>query len=309
MKCAYCSNEAKSTREHIISSSVLDLFPECFLTVDENRKKIYSADPVINDVCADCNNNKLSYIDNYAKGIVQKYFVQSYDADDNVEIDYDYVLLQKVLLKYAYNDLRSNHDDISYFDDDIIRFLLNQDDAAPKKRITILAGLAVNTSPVPDYMFGNLKLRWSKSPMLLANSIIINIDYETGQIFRREHLEVEKFEGLALSYIFRFGSGQFILLCWDKDCPNIETNLNIIQFQYPYEMLSKDSSIVTIARCTDEMTYHLFKLVDVNWGHGLSDEITMMRKLASNTFESGFKEMNAQWKKEEERIAKEHKRY
>lgn len=66
MKCAYCSNEAKSTREHIISSSVLDLFPECFLTVDENRKKIYSADPVINDVCADCNNNKLSYIDNYA---------------------------------------------------------------------------------------------------------------------------------------------------------------------------------------------------------------------------------------------------
>ena len=38
MKCAYCGEEAKGTREHIISSGILDLFPECDLTFDEYRK-------------------------------------------------------------------------------------------------------------------------------------------------------------------------------------------------------------------------------------------------------------------------------
>ena len=30
MKCAYCGKEARGTREHIISSAILDLFPECY---------------------------------------------------------------------------------------------------------------------------------------------------------------------------------------------------------------------------------------------------------------------------------------
>ena len=36
MKCAYCGREAKGTKEHIISSRILDLFPECYLTFDEH---------------------------------------------------------------------------------------------------------------------------------------------------------------------------------------------------------------------------------------------------------------------------------
>ena len=43
MICAYCKKEAKPTKEHIISSGILDLFPECFLTIDSNRGKIYPA--------------------------------------------------------------------------------------------------------------------------------------------------------------------------------------------------------------------------------------------------------------------------
>lgn len=67
MKCAYCGKEAKGTKEHIISCSVLDLFPECYLTLDETRGVVHQADPVVKDVCAKCNNEKLSYIDDYAK--------------------------------------------------------------------------------------------------------------------------------------------------------------------------------------------------------------------------------------------------
>lgn len=71
MKCAYCGKEAKGTKEHIISSGILGLSPECFMTIDGDRKKVYPSDPMVKDVCADCNNNKISYIDSYAKQLVQ----------------------------------------------------------------------------------------------------------------------------------------------------------------------------------------------------------------------------------------------
>lgn len=113
MKCAYCGREARGTKEHIISSGILDLFPECYLTFDEKRGVIHQGDPMIKDVCADCNNNKISYIDSYAKNFIGRYFVKSYGEDEQVKIEYDYTMIQKVLLKYAFNDLRSRRDDIS----------------------------------------------------------------------------------------------------------------------------------------------------------------------------------------------------
>ena len=67
MKCAYCGKEAKGTREHIISCAILDLFPECYITFDDARHTSHESDPMVKDVCADCNNNKISYIDSYAK--------------------------------------------------------------------------------------------------------------------------------------------------------------------------------------------------------------------------------------------------
>jgi hypothetical protein len=308
MKCAYCGKESKSTREHIISSGVLDIFPECFLTIDEKRKVIHMADPVVRDVCTECNNHKLSYIDSYAKQFIQQYFIQKYEPDDTIDLKYNYTLLQKMLLKYAFNDLRAQRDDITFFDREIINFLLNEEDTIPKSEVTILAGIAVNTSPVPDYMFGNLKLRWRKSPTLLSNSIVKHINYETGQIFLRDQMEIENFKGLTLSYIFRFHSGQFILLCWDKESPNVDENLAVIKLQYPYTMLDENSNSTSISRCTNETTYNLFHIVEVNWGHGIMDEITTMRRLASEHHNSTLDELNKLWQQEERRLADEHKR-
>ena len=67
MICAYCGKEAKGTKEHIISSGILGLFPECFATIDRERGVVHQGDPMVKDVCADCNNNRISYIDSYAK--------------------------------------------------------------------------------------------------------------------------------------------------------------------------------------------------------------------------------------------------
>lgn len=120
MKCAYCGKEAKGTREHIISCAVLDLFPECYITFDDARHTSHESDPMVKDVCADCNNNKISYIDSYAKDFISRYFRQKYNEDDCVEVEYDYVMIQKMLLKYAYNDLRSHKWDTSFFEQEII---------------------------------------------------------------------------------------------------------------------------------------------------------------------------------------------
>ena len=150
MSCAYCGERSDYTKEHIISSSVLDLFPECFATIDNARGKAYASDPVVKDVCSVCNNQKLSYIDNYAREFIEQYFVVDYSEDAILDFQYNYVLLQKVLLKYAFNDLRSHHGDTSFFTKDVREFLLNETLATPLSNVSILAGLAVNTSPVPD---------------------------------------------------------------------------------------------------------------------------------------------------------------
>ena len=309
MICAYCKKESKPTKEHIISSGILDLFPECFLTIDSNRGKIYPADPMVNDVCAVCNNQRISYIDSYAKNFISQYFLSKYGVDDTLNINFDYALIQKMLLKYAFNDMRSKRENTDFFDDDILHFLMNESETAPLKTVTVLAGLAVNNSPAPDFMFGNQKLQWCQSPIFFSNSIVDHINYETGQIHIREPREVETFEFLAISYLFRFNSVQFIILCWDKGITDeiLERNNTILKLQYPYAMLS-DSNTATLSRCTSETTYHLFNLIDVTWGQSMFDEITAMRNGAEPGTKAAFEEITKEWEIEERKLAEEHKR-
>ena len=113
--------------------------------------------------------------------------------------------------------------------------MLLVDDVDNKGNITLMAGLAVNTSPAPDFVFGNNKLRWGKSPLLLSNSIVMNLDYETGKITVRDHFEPESFRKLALSYLFRFNSLQVIMMCWEPtiSAEDLRSNTVVLGVQYP----------------------------------------------------------------------------
>lgn len=308
-KCAYCGKDTKGTKEHIISNGILDLFPECFLTIDETKKIVHEADPVIKDVCADCNNNKISYIDSYAKEMVEKYFLKKYDKDSKVEFEYDYALMQKVLLKYAYNDLRVHKKNIDFYDKSILSYLISEEDNVPKRNVIVLGGLAVNTSPVPDFLFGNQKLQWLRNPVLFANSIVMNLNYDTGEIMIRDPFEIEKFDDLKFSYIFRFNSGQFIILCFDNDIldERLEQIKIVLGVQYPYVVLDEENKKI-LSRCTSEMTYHRIGLVDVSWGQGLFDEISIMRELAAPESKNYYEKMTKKWEIYEKELAKEHKR-
>lgn len=306
MKCAYCGKETKGTKEHIISCGILDLFPECFLTFDDARGKIHLADPMVKDVCAECNNQKISYIDSYAKVFISRYFTQKYTEYDSVEIEYNYVMIQKMLLKYAYNDLRSHKEDYSFFDQEILDYLSDQDDNVPKDNITVLCGLAVNVSPVPDAMFGNQKLRWCKDPILYSNSVIQNIDYETGQIHYASDVPYERFPDLKVSYLFRFNSVQFLLMCWDRASEKIDENNAVLSYQYPYYRMSANETKAVLPICTDESNYHLFEHVHVKWDGFF--EVGCMRKIASGGKYVAKGLYEREWEKEEERIKNQHPR-
>lgn len=309
MKCVYCGKDKPGSREHIISSAVLDLFPECFATIDGERGRVYPSDPVIKDVCAECN-SKIAYIDSYAKAVIEEYFVQKYEKDSELQFKYDYTMLQKVCVKYAFNDCRSRGYDRSFFAQDIVQWLLNKEDDAPKRNITLMAGLAINTSPAPDFVFGNNKIRWGKDPLLFSNSIVMNVDYNTGQIFLRENPERESFTKEALSYIFRFNSLQIILMCWEPDISDeeLQTNNVVLGVQYSYTILD-DSGKSVLKRCTSESTYHIEKLIDTTWGQDVMDEISYMRGTFSDESQNYLKAVEQQWEKEEERIANEHPRH
>lgn len=300
MICAYCGKDAKGTKEHIISSSILELFPECFLTIDGDRKIIHQGDPMIKDVCADCNNEKLSYIDSYAKSFIENYFIKKYSKDDILNVEYIYPMIQKMCLKFAFNDLRSRKKDTSFFDKEIINFLINKSKTEALRNVTILAGLAVNTSPVPDCFFGNMKLRWSDSPMFCANSIIKNIDYNTGKITLQDKIEVQEFKKSALSYVFRFNSLQLLLICWDKDITDddLAKNKIILQYQYPYTILDSTGNS-EISRCTSEATYHHEKIIDVSWGQSIMDEISHMRGTFTKEYQKYLSTIESEWNKEE----------
>lgn len=309
MVCPYCGKEAKGTKEHIISNGVLGLFPECFMTIDEGRSKVYLADPMVNDVCAECNNNRITYIDAYAKQIIERYFVKKYEKDTSLQFEYDFSMLQKICLKYAFNDLRSRKKDYSFFDLKVRNYLLDQKDTVPHRNVAILAGLAINTSPAPDYMFGNHKIRWGDTPILCSNSIVENIDYHTGEITIRKDNPRQNLSDLVLSYVFRFNSLQMLLLCFDDGISEEQLTRNcvIVKYQYPYTLLDSSGSSL-LSRCTSELTYHHEKLIDVTWGQNLADEISYMRGTFTNTSQESLKAVNKEWQIIERKIAEEHPR-
>ncbi len=111
----------------------------------------------------------------------------------------------------------------------------------------------------------------------------------------RDEFEDQKLDKLVLSYIFRFHSGQFILLCWDKTIDDETLNKNnvLLNYQYPYTLLDNLNTAV-LSRCTSEVTYHHIYLIDVTWGQSMFDDITNMRNYADPEAKVAFDEMTRQ---------------
>jgi hypothetical protein len=105
--CAYCGEEGVLTKEHV--------FPDCFQKTFEpitptktpaGEKAILSA-LEIQDVCARCNNERLSPLDTYFCDLNDLYFSNIVRPGDRIQFQFDWNLLLRTFLKIAYNVARA----------------------------------------------------------------------------------------------------------------------------------------------------------------------------------------------------------
>lgn len=81
----------------------------------DSHKKVLSSEMVISDVCADCNNNKLSYLDVYLCQLYDKDFKNFREEKKAFIYEYDYELLLRTLLKITYNSSRIKSRENNFF--------------------------------------------------------------------------------------------------------------------------------------------------------------------------------------------------
>ena len=86
----------------------------------------------------------------------------------------------------------------------------------------------------------------------------------------------------------------------------IERNNIILRYQYPYHLLRSDETKTVLPICTDEINYHQFEQIHVQWD-GLF-EVGAMRKMASGgRFQ--YKDLYEKaWAIEEENLKRQHPR-
>lgn len=135
MKCAYCDNEGKMSREHIIPKAFIEHmnFKEHIVAVDKAPTRVISAELAVKDVCATCNNGELSVLDSYALKLILKYNDQLSVMTKKVYFKYNYHMLTRWLLKICYNIARVNNSyyDISLYEKNI-DYIMNRGGAGTK---------------------------------------------------------------------------------------------------------------------------------------------------------------------------------
>jgi hypothetical protein len=115
--CAYCDGPGPLTKEHLWPTSLNQRFMAHDATapshhfLERSPEKFVMGEPTVKDVCATCNNIKLSRLDAYACGLYDQYFHKRIERNDGIRFAYDYDLLSRWLLKIAFNSARVHGSD------------------------------------------------------------------------------------------------------------------------------------------------------------------------------------------------------
>ena len=104
------------TKEHIWPKCIIDRMPELETKYLKSRNLFTPSDLVIKDVCADCNNKKLSTLDSYFCSLYDNYFKTFKEDASPFVFKYDYDLLLRSLLKITYNSSRTVNRDRNDFE-------------------------------------------------------------------------------------------------------------------------------------------------------------------------------------------------
>jgi len=110
--CVYCGpTENKITREHIIPSFIYEHQKKKHKISGWNEiaKKTISGEAKIKDTCEYCNNIVLGRLDEYAKEFLfQHGILNDVFLSEHVELNYDYNLLFRWILKLSFNAVRQD---------------------------------------------------------------------------------------------------------------------------------------------------------------------------------------------------------
>jgi len=281
MVCSYCEGSNRITGEHLIPQGLLDLFAECEYNVhmmnadnEEDKLKVFKGDRVvINDVCDRCNNNDLSTLDSYGISLINEHFLRDYTKDDEVSVELDYDLFSRWILKLVYNNTRAFKQEYSDWFRNKKKYILSNEKDEEMK-FSIFSGLAVNTSPIPDFFMDNLKLLILFDPLLVKGSLLVPTDGGISPNFKvntqTERLPIENIEFTAL---LRFGSLLIYTIFWkdDADVSYINNIEKIISQLYPYTIVNSNDNLLNAVRATHAYNFHHPYIVDSNVGMSFAD--------------------------------------
>jgi hypothetical protein len=132
--CAYCGIGTDLTKEHIFPDCVHKKSPgggTISIAHTPQGDKAVDAPIQIKDVCHQCNNEKLSLLDNYICELYERYFRTIVHSGDRIDFRFDFDLLLRWLLKTMYNTSRSRGWEFKR-DFELLKYILGE---APRPRI------------------------------------------------------------------------------------------------------------------------------------------------------------------------------
>jgi len=111
--CAYCEGSGPFTREHVFGA---------FFETRSGRRNRHSSTatryqsvrgaPTIRDVCACCNNSRLSPLDSYGANLLDRYFSHATSSLQGKPFNVSRVRLLRWLLKVSYNSARGTGEQV-----------------------------------------------------------------------------------------------------------------------------------------------------------------------------------------------------
>jgi len=115
ISCAYCDKECNPTREHVVPRWYIKAVGKDGIETFNARSptKHIRGDILVKDVCKECNSGPLGTLDAYGKRLYFDLLRHPVYYGESVDLNCDYELLLRWLLKLCFNSARVHNSDVS----------------------------------------------------------------------------------------------------------------------------------------------------------------------------------------------------
>lgn len=138
--CAYCGSPGPLTREHLFPAFLERIDAGKYVYRTSAAPQVVTTKPTrIRDVCARCNNIRLSGLDNFARALCRKHLRRFVRPPEPGYFEYDYHNFCRWLWKLSYNSARTGGGDLAMYRT-VIPYILGES-ATPPFLETVLVGV------------------------------------------------------------------------------------------------------------------------------------------------------------------------